>query len=97
MLKTDKIKKASATPEESAQFVRDAAAFIRWWSDTGALSQGAAFATLVHDILGLDRGEDCFAPRVGGYAAREDSDGVYSSHAAAMHAQARRELYPREE
>jgi hypothetical protein len=87
---------------ELRAFIADAAAFMRWAQlkcETITEMQKLITATLGHDIGGLARGESCFSPRVSGYAAREarDSDGVYSSHAAAMHAQARRELYPPEE
>jgi hypothetical protein len=52
------------------QFVEDARAFCSWAIGAGQSSQFIA-STLMHDIGGLHRREDCFTPRVDGYAARE--------------------------
>jgi hypothetical protein len=70
--KNNQIKRASATPEECAQFVRDAYAYLGFALRGGKADNGAVLATLVHDIGGLARGEDCFSARVSGYAAREE-------------------------
>ena len=53
-------------------FLQDAAAFIRIaHSGKGTWNGNIVLATLVHDINGLARDEECFQPRVTGYAKRE--------------------------
>ena len=53
-------------------FLKDAAAFIRIAnSGKGAWNSNILLATLIHDINGLSRDEECFQPRVSGYAKRE--------------------------
>jgi hypothetical protein len=54
------------------QFIKDAAAFLR--KTPLGHNQGTdnlVLMTLVHDIMGLDKNEPCFLPRVSGYAERE--------------------------
>jgi hypothetical protein len=57
-----------------ARFVDDAAAFIRFTVEQASSWSKVSEAitnTLSHDIGGLARGEQCFSPRVEGYAKRE--------------------------
>ena len=52
------------------KFVRDAAAFIRF-ALRNNLPSTTILGTLIHDIGGLEREEECFLPRVDGYADTE--------------------------
>lgn len=53
-------------------FLQDAAAFIRVAnSGKGAWNSNILLATLIHDINGVAYDEECFVPRVTGYAQRE--------------------------
>ena len=53
--------------DTARDFLIDAYGFFQWLIDHEKLAESVVAETIVHDICGLVRGEDCFSPRVSGY------------------------------
>jgi hypothetical protein len=55
------------------QFVRDAAAYLRFSARTNQKPEVTLF-NLAHDIIGIANDEPCFLPRVTGYEKSEQEN-----------------------